>query len=243
MKLLIDAGNTKIKSAVYYQGEEIISSTSSELASNHLDDIFTYFPKISRAIISSVRPVNEHVVEQLKQRVPTIELCHSTPLPVKVLYKTPNTIGTDRLAAASGACKLFPDTDLLIADIGTAITIDYVNSSGELIGGNISPGMMLRFKALNNLTANLPLECPNSDVSHIGQTTSEAIQAGVQNSIKYELEGYISSFLKNTPNGKVVVTGGDAKFFAKTIKSPIFVVCNLGMVGLHTILEHNVKNS
>lgn len=239
MNLIVDIGNTMVKAFVTKDGEEVLTTSSKELTIEQLDDIFRHFPNIKRAIVSSVRKADDKIISYLNRRVPTLLLDQHADIPINVQYKTPNTIGPDRLATAVGANALFPDKELLIVDMGTAITVDYVTPQKEFLGGNISPGLNLRFRALHELTHKLPLEQPQENAPFMGRSTSEAIQAGVQNGIRYEISGYISDFLSRNAEGTVIFTGGDAKFFARTIKYPIFVIRNLAMTGLHTILEYN----
>ncbi len=244
MNLIVDVGNTRIKYSVFDSGEEVYSTTAKHnYAISEVNTILAAYPKIQQAIVSSVRTDTQELLQYLCAIMPTIELNHSTPIPLKVSYNTPETLGADRIAAAIGANNLFPNHELLVIDMGTAITIDYVSSRGEFLGGNIAPGMSLRFSSLHQLTHKLPLEEPQEGTPAIGKTTAQAIRAGVQEGIKHEISGYIHDFLNNNRNGKVILTGGDAFFFAKTIKYPIFVVCNLAIIGLHTILEHNAENN
>ncbi len=240
MNLIVDVGNTRIKYSVFSNGEEMYATISTHDSSTlEVDNILAAYPKIRQAIVSSVRTDTQELLSYLSARVPTIDFNHSTPIPLAISYKTPETLGSDRIAAAVGANNLFPYQELLVIDMGTAITIDYVSAEGEFLGGNIAPGMSLRFNSLHQLTHRLPLEEPQDETPALGKTTTEAIRGGVQEGIKHELSGYIHDFLNKNRNGKVILTGGDAFFFAKTIKYPIFVVCNLAMVGLHTILDYN----
>lgn len=244
MNLIVDVGNTRIKYSVFSNGEEVYATTSTQESSiNQIDNIFSAYPKITHGIVSSVRSDTQKLLQHLNTIIPAIEFDHNTPIPIKIGYKTPHTLGTDRLAVAIGANSLFPDSPLLVIDMGTAITIDYVSLEGEFMGGNISPGMNLRFNALHQLTHKLPLEQPQEETPAIGTTTTEAIRGGVQEGIKHELSGYIQDFINKNQDGKIILTGGDAFFFAKIIKYPIFVVCNLAMIGLHTTLEHNAENN
>lgn len=244
MNLVVDVGNTRIKYSVFSNGEEVYATTSThEDSAKVADQLFSGYPKLQKAIVSSVRRDTAALVNHLNSKISTIEFNHSTPIPIKICYKTPDTLGSDRVAGAVGANKIFPHKELLVIDMGTAITIDYVSSKGEFLGGNIAPGMSLRFNSLHQLTHKLPLEQPQEDTSAMGKTTTEAIRGGVQEGIKHEISGYIQDFLNKNRTGKVILTGGDAFFFAKTIKYPIFVVCNLAMIGLHTILEHNAENN
>lgn len=244
MNLIVDVGNTRVKYSVFENGEELYATTSSHTQCiEEVGKLVHSYPMLKKGIVSSVRTDTQELLAYLNKHFTTIEFTHSTPIPLKICYKTPNTLGADRLAGAAGASMLFPNKAILAIDMGTAITIDYVSAKGEFIGGNISPGMNLRFNALHQLTHKLPLENSQENTPPVGQTTTEAIRAGVQEGIKHEVSGYIQNFLTTNPLGIVIITGGDAFFFAKIIKYPIFVVYNLAMIGLHTILEYNAENN
>lgn len=159
----------------------------------------------------------------------------STPMPMKVDYDTPETLGADRIAAALGAAELFPGKDCLIFDFGTAITVDLVTSDRRFMGGNISPGLSLRLRALHEHTGRLPLVSPSAPVRMYGRNTAEAISNGVVLGIMFEVEKYIES----NPHCRIIFTGGDSLFFAKKLKSPIFVTFNLVLKGLLKIAQLN----
>ena len=168
-------------------------------------------------------------------------LDHQTPLPIRNRYLTKETLGYDRIAAAVEASARFPGQDILIIDAGTAITIDFVNSENEFLGGNISPGLLMRYRALHEFTGKLPLVEPADQDALLGDDTEGAIRAGVQNGIIFELDGYINEQKKRYPRLQILMTGGDAVFFDKNLKNYIFVDLNLNLFGLHRILEYNVE--
>ena len=198
--------------------------------------------QLNQAILSSVKPVDEELIRFLSQNFQLfIELDHHTPLPIENLYETPETLGKDRIAAAVGANELFPGQNILIIDAGTAITYDVVSEKNEFLGGNISPGLQMRFKALNQFTGKLPLINYSDEFQLIGSNTEEAIRAGVQNGILYEIERTIETFNRNYENLQIVMTGGDSIFFDKKLNYSIFVHFNLTLIGLNRILEHNAK--
>jgi type III pantothenate kinase len=172
-----------------------------------------------------------------------IDLSHSTPLPFKNLYRTPENLGKDRIAAAAGAFAAFPDTHTLIIDMGTAITFDILTSAGNYLGGNISPGLAMRFRALHAFTSRLPQLEKDEFSDDPGTDTRSAIISGVQKGILYEIQGYIEHFSKLYPGLKVILTGGDGDFFAKPLKSPIFVIPNLVLCGLNFILDFNAHRN
>ncbi len=199
-------------------------------------------PQMTQAILSSVKPVDDEILQFLSGNFDLfIELDHQTELPIENLYETPETLGKDRLAAAVGANELFPDQNLLIIDAGTAITYDLVSEKNEFVGGNISPGLQMRFKALNHFTGKLPLVSYSDEFQEIGRNTTDAIRAGVQNGILYEIAQTIELFNKNYQNLQIVMTGGDSIFFDKKLNYSIFVHFNITLIGLNRILEHNAK--
>ena len=138
-----------------------------------------------------------------------------------------------------GANNIFPDTNVLVIDLGTAITFDLVNNKNQYLGGTISPGLNLRFKALNQFTDQLPLLEKREKFDIIGNDTHSAIISGVQTGIKFEIEGYIHQLQNDYDRLKTILTGGDAIFFDKMLKNTIFVNLNLNFVGLNIILEFN----
>lgn len=165
-----------------------------------------------------------------------VEVGASVSLPLEIEYETPDTLGSDRIAAAVGANVLFPGENCIVFDFGTAITVDFISSAGIFSGGNISPGLSMRFNAVHQYTGRLPLVSPSVPVRLDGKSTEEAINNGVVLGIMFEVERYINL----NPGGKVIFTGGDALFFAKKLKTPIFVVCNLVLTGLSKIAQLNV---
>lgn len=213
------------------------------LTVSHLKMLKDEHPQLSQAILSSVKPVDDELLQFLSGNFDLfIELDHQTEIPIKNRYETPETLGKDRLAAAVGANELFPDQNILIIDAGTAITYDLVSEKNEFIGGNISPGLQMRFKALNQFTGKLPLVSHSDEFQPVGRNTTDAIRAGVQNGILYEIAQTIELFNKNYQNLQIVMTGGDSIFFDKKLNYTIFVHFNITLIGLNRILEYNAKN-
>jgi len=212
------------------------------LTVNHLKMLKDEHPQLNKAILSAVKPVNKDLIDYLSGNFEQfIELDHLTKLPVENLYESPETLGKDRLAAAIGANELFPDQNLLVIDAGTAITYDLVTEKNQFFGGNISPGLEMRFKALNHFTGKLPLVSYSSEYKSVGQNTIEAIRAGVQNGIIFEMAQTIDLFNRNYLNLQIIMTGGDSNLFDKKLNYSIFVHFNLTLIGLNRILEHNAK--
>lgn len=239
MNLLIDIGNTHTKMALADRGGALIDLGVVEPDRSTVASLFERYP-IRRGILSSTRGEAAEVVALVREWLPDL-LCFTaqTPVPIGIDYRTPETLGRDRVAAAVGAWTRYPNRPLLVADFGTALTIDYISAEGVFHGGAISLGMSNRFRALEEYTATLPLCCATEEEQLIGGSTREAIEQGVMNSVQFELEGYIGRFLQKNADLCVIFTGGEAKFFVKRIKNAIFAEPNLVFCGLNRILEYN----
>lgn len=240
MNLIIDIGNSRVKAAVVDHGQVIDNRVFDNLSDKDLESIVQSYPTIRRSIVSSTAQATAEVAAWLRHKgLYVVEMSASTPIPMRNGYLTPATLGMDRLAAAVGASQMV-EGDCLIVDFGTAITIDLVED-GEFRGGNISPGMQTRFRALHDYTSRLPKCEATEQILPIGRTTSQAIEQGVMQGITYEIEGYIGAFLARNVKLSIIFTGGDAKFFDKRIKNAIFAKCDLVVCGLNTILEYNAR--
>ena len=241
MNLIVDIGNSRIKVVVMNNDRVVAEYASAEVDSQWVVALAKEH-SVSRAIVSSTGGRGEEVAEALRGVVGYVLYFQpsKTPVPIGNAYATPNTLGADRLAAAVGGVTLFPDSDLLIIDFGTAITIDYVEE-GIFLGGNISPGMTTRFRALADYTAKLPLCGATDSQLAYGTTTIEAIEQGVMQGITHEIEGYIEAFSEKKAKKCTIFTGGDAKYFVKRIKNAIFADCEPVLVGLNRILNYNAE--
>jgi type III pantothenate kinase len=169
-----------------------------------------------------------------------IKLTSETPIPIIHRYSTPETLGKDRLAAAVGATVIFPGSSCLVIDAGTAITYDYIKDGREYMGGNISPGIDIRFKSLHDFTSRLPLITEPQTTDTFGLSTIEALSNGVITGIIHEIEGYISRFEKKNVNSNIILTGGSSIYLSKKLKNTIFAEPNLVTIGLNRILNYNV---
>jgi type III pantothenate kinase len=242
VNLIIEQGNTKIKAAVFENGQ-IVSSVFGNSRDYSIIDQYVENVNITQAIVSSVIDVESRVISDLKSRVsPVIFLNENTPVPITAEYKTPGTLGKDRLAAATGANYLCPGKNILVIDAGTAITYEFIDSGGVYTGGNISPGMTTRFRALHRFTGKLPLVNETQDVPFIGDSTERAIVAGVVNGIVFEMDGYIDALKTRYEDFFVFLTGGHAFYFERRLKNHTFADPNLVLTGLNRILEYNVEN-
>lgn len=250
MRLIIDFGNTLTKVALYKNNKEIklqsINNITKELLKAFIleqEANNSASTKITHCIVSSVINYPSDIREFLKSQYYFIALNPKTPIPIEIKYKTPNTLGQDRIAAAVAGNSMFPDHDVLIVDAGTCITFDYINKKGEYLGGAISPGINLRFKALNNYTDNLPLIRHFGEKEElVGKSTTDSIKSGVINGVKAEINGILELYKTKYPGIKIIFTGGNINYFDTTTKNNIFAVANLVLKGLNTILDYNVKN-
>jgi len=193
-----------------------------------------------RIIFSSVSKSAEEFQEALEPDIPVLNLSAETLIPIRKEYKTPETLGADRVAAAIGANWLFPEWDLVVIDMGTCITYDFIDQTGAFQGGLISPGVKMRFSALHSFTKRLPLVDPVSGPDLIGKSTKEAIESGVMNGVLAEMEGIIERYRHISPALRVVICGGDIPFFESSLKPAIFAVPQLVLIGLNRILRYNV---
>jgi type III pantothenate kinase len=166
-------------------------------------------------------------------------LSEKTPLPIINSYKTPLTLGKDRLAAVAGASVLYPEKDILVFDAGTCLTIDFINSDKEYIGGRISPGIEMRYNALHTFTDKLPLIKSKKNTLVIGNDTKTSIICGVQQGILAEVKAIISDYKSQNTDTVFVFTGGDSFYFEKELKNSIFANPNLVLIGLNEILDYN----
>lgn len=244
MNLVIDEGNTTVKVAVFENKEEP-------------EEVFTYKSPDTREIIEAIRkhPIksgiystvsayNSTLVEQIKKKIPqVIILTHATPLPIKINYGTPDTLGVDRIAGAVAAWSKSPHTDSFIIDAGTAITYDHITSRGEYLGGNISPGITMRLKSLNHYTTSLPLITKSSTYPQMGYDTPSAILSGVMTGVISEVKAYIQYYRNKIPDLNVIITGGDSCIIYDNLKSAQESGINednlLVLKGLDKILNYN----
>jgi type III pantothenate kinase len=191
----------------------------------------------TQVIVSASGKTPASLMRHLRKNFPVIELTDKTKLPFVNKYKTPKTLGRDRMAAVAGAQSIFPKRNCLVIDIGTCITYDIIDQSGVYWGGNISPGVELRLKAMHSFTSNLPLVNRGKIVNLIGNTTSSALQIGATGGVLNEMRGFIDAAKKEYKGLNVILTGGDAHFFADKFKTKIFVNPNLVLIGLNQILK------
>ena len=240
MNLILDIGNTSTKLAFYDKGKKMSSVRLSEYERDEFENELSGFV-IDKAIISSTRVIPEFIHRLLNQRIPYVhELSYKSRFPFRIDYDTPETLGTDRIAAVAGAYNNFPGAEIMVIDAGTALTFEFL-SENIYRGGNISPGLAMRFKALNSFTEQLPLISAQDDYSFPGRNTADAIRAGVISGFVYEINEYIRTFEKNRTDYKIVLTGGDGVFVKKRINYQITYLPDVVTDGLNYILEYNAE--
>ena len=239
MNLVVDIGNNYFKLGIFENSNLIytFSDKNSEI-NNEIEIVLTKYKNVSYAIISNVSSLS--VFEVFKKfEINVLKLDSTLALPFILNYKTPETLGNDRLALAAAASTLYPHSNKLIIDVGTCITIDFVDHDNNFFGGSISPGLEMRYKSLNNYTANLPLLKIGDDYNFPGDSTNSSIHAGVIGGVCNEIMGFITKIDSKHDNIEVILTGGNAKFLSKRLKITIFANQNFILEGLNCILNLN----
>ena len=234
MSLMIDIGNTNTKYA-YFVGDSIKEKgfCRPEDLSKIICD---YSEKGKNIMLSSVKPIPDILLsKQINKRGELIVLSSELEMPFKTQYQTPKTLGADRLALVAGAVFVFSNKPVLIIDVGTCITVDFVDDKKKHLGGSISPGLQMRLKALSDQTSALPSVMLSEPQDLIGDSTEESILSGVVNGALKELDGTIDAYKKRYPDIKVVITGGDLGFFDKKLKNSIFADEDILLKGMYFI--------
>ena len=233
--LIIDEGNSRCKAYVFENNAIVARKTGSEISNEQLTSLVSKH-NVSKIISTSTRRA-EFVLPTELPPISHVRFNAQTKLPITIDYKTPETLGRDRIAAAVGARSLLPETNVLIIDMGTAITIDFIDNQGVYHGGIISPGATMRARAMNQFTGCLPLVDLPANAELTGKSTEEALQFGILNGIRFEIDGYISRYMHLYEGLQVIVTGGDAELIDHKRVSIIFEP-DLVAIGLNGILSY-----
>ncbi len=236
--LCLDFGNTRLKAALFIDAalKEIIVLENN--VTGHLQKIIQEY-KPARSILSSVIEHSIEIETLLQTHTGFHKLSNTSKLPFTIGVGKPETVGADRLAIAAAAVDLFPHQNNLVIALGTCITYNFINTAQQLIGGSISPGMEMRFKALNYYTAKLPIAKAHWNVPLIGYDTNTNIQSGVVLGMAKEIDGIIDAYKKSFGNFNAVLTGGDIPFVAPHLKMEIFADPDLIFKGLYAISKVN----
>jgi type III pantothenate kinase len=242
MNLVIDIGNTNTKIALFKKTSLFQNIRIEKVTERILDELFNDY-SIEKIIISKVgKNLSAEIKRVIQNRkIETVYLSHQTSLPIQNNYQTPETLGQDRIAAVVGSYELFNSESCLVIDAGTCITYDFITEQGVYIGGSISPGLMMRYKAMNKFTTALPLLNKQRLNTFVGYNTETSMNTGVQYGLAFEIQGFIEEYINKHGQIKVIMTGGDAHYLASLLKNKIFVCPELVLIGLNKILNYNAK--
>ena len=242
MNLIIDAGNTFVKLAVFENGS-ILYDDNTEVSNliKKVKEVFDNYPKIEWAIVSSVVNLTKKQINALAIFCNVHILDQKSKTPFKNSYATPQTLGVDRIALATAAFYHNPKGNTLVIDAGTCITYDMINDIGEYLGGGISPGLAMRYKALHQNTSKLPFLDIKDPIDLIGNTTDSSIHSGVVNGVCAEIDGVIDQYKSRFKDLTVILTGGDALFLSKRLKNTIFALSKFLLEGLNYLLDYNKR--
>ena len=239
IKLIADFGNTFQKLAVFEDKKLLVKETFDDLDPDSLNRFIGKYGPFHGLILSSVSNHSIELEKILARSGKFILLTSQTPVPFINQYQTPDSLGKDRIAAAAGSLSLFPGRNILVIDSGTCITYDFITQNGEYLGGAISPGIQMRFKAMHTFTGKLPLiESDNFD-DLIGKSTRDSMLSGVINGVTAEIRELIRQYRDKFDDIVVIITGGDHQFLHNKLKINIFAVPNLVLFGLNEILDYN----
>jgi type III pantothenate kinase len=234
--IVIDLGNTRLKWAVFSDNKLVFAESISREEIREKLDSLQHNYLITKGILSSVAEIK--LPEELRS-LPLLAFQSGTPVPVINRYESPETLGRDRLANAVYAAMQFPNENVVVIDAGTCLKFDVVNSKGEYLGGSISPGLDMRFRAMHTFTGRLPLIKASATDTIIGTTTESSITSGAYKGMIFEIQGMADYYKQQFGTVKFCFTGGDAPLLAKGLNFPIFADPYLTLRGLYYILQHN----
>lgn len=243
MLLAVDIGNTKIKAAVF-EGTVLLEKfvfDKNETQKN-IENIFLQHSKIQETVLSSVGNDDFGLLSELDKRSELVTISHTSQFPFQNKYATPATLGIDRMVLSAGGVLLYPGKNRLVIDAGTCITYDFTDSNDNYLGGAISPGLQLRYNAMHNFTAKLPLLYPEMPQEYIGKSTNAAMHSGVVNGMLHELEGFVGQYNEQYQELTIILTGGDAEFLAKRLKNTIFANSNFLLESLNLLYLYTITN-
>ena len=240
MNLALDIGNSFLKAGIFKNNNLINYCEFNQEYYSNLKSILDKTP-ITHSIVSNVSESNNQLIALLSKKTNLIKFNSSLKLPFKNRYQTKNTLGKDRIALVSNASKEYPKENVLLIDLGSCITFDFLNSKNEYLGGSISPGLSMRYKSLNSYTENLPLINPKEIDYFIGKNTEDSIHSGIINGIVGELNSTIDEYKSQFKEIRIILTGGDSKFLFNRIKNSIFANSNFLIFGLNFLIELNKK--
>ncbi|MBC7411242.1 MAG: type III pantothenate kinase [Bacteroidia bacterium] len=240
MNLIFDVGNTLIKVAVFEQ-KQCFKHTAYNSLQDWIKDDWLQHYTISHVMVSSVTQNQDEIINYLTQlNLPTLLFTSALISPITNLYQTKNTLGSDRLAAAVGGYTHYPNQNVLTIDAGTCIKYNITTANNQYLGGAISPGMRLRYQAMHDYTAKLPLLSVDTNYNEmLGTNTAASITTGAQLGAVAEIDGFIDYYKTQYANLKIILTGGDSSYFENRLKNKIFADELLLLRGLNYILNLN----
>jgi len=243
MILAVDVGNTRIKAAVF-EGSTLLESFVFDKTAleKSIQNILKKYKNTAHLVIASVSDVEKQVFNSFKDSINIHFVSHEDAFPFVNCYETPQTLGVDRMVLASGATLQFPQQNRLVIDAGTCVTYDFIDENNNYLGGAISPGLRLRYEALHNYTAKLPLLTLENPKQFTAKSTSESIHSGVVNGLVYEIDGFINQYKEQYSNFIIILTGGDTDFLAKRLKNTIFANSNFLLESLNQTFQFKIKN-
>ena len=236
--ICFDFGNTRLKAAIFINAALVELRV---LETGSVQEIEKLVAELTPAktILSSVIHHNKEIETLLSKNTQFHLLGPGTQINFTTPVGKPETIGADRLALIAAAVDQFPHAHNLVISLGSCITYNFVNTSHEFLGGSISPGMQMRFKAMHEQTALLPLISPSNEFPLVGYDTKTNILSGVILGMAAEIDGIITAYEQKYGNFNVLLTGGDISYFVPHLKKRIFADQNLIYKGLYAICEKN----
>ncbi|KVV13762.1 type III pantothenate kinase [Flavobacterium sp. TAB 87] len=243
MILAIDVGNTRIKAAVFEDTSllEVFVFDAIELEKK-IENILKKFRKTTVLMVASVGKIEKHAFLAFEKQLTVHFITHKDIFPFQNKYETPTTLGIDRMVLAAGATLLYPKQNRLVIDAGTCVTYDFIDAEDNYLGGAIAPGLRLRYEALHNYTARLPLLHLEEPQSFIGNSTNQSIHSGIVNGFIYEIDGFVVEYATSFLNFIIILTGGDSDFLAKRLKNTIFANSNFLLESLNQLYLYKINN-
>ncbi len=245
MNLIVDIGNSTTKVAVFRDGEMLDHQrmATARVAAYVMQSALV--GQCRRAIISTTAAMPAGLDDTISGR--GLDIMHmdatTTRLPFEVAYSTPDTLGTDRIAAVAGALRRWPGENVLVIDAGSCVTYEELRADRHYVGGNIAPGLQMRLAAMHEHTARLPQVRAEGETPRMGHDTDTALRAGVLRGLQYEVEGYIHYINNNYKSSRVILTGGDSHMIGRLLTDIVDTDDHLVLRGLDYILQYNEKNA
>ncbi len=242
MNLIIDAGNSSVKLGAFSQGRLLQQRVvPNEDLLNGVNQLIDMYPGIKHGIVASVSLLQEDQIRNISSKINLYIVDQKLKLPFNNLYATPETLGADRIGLIAAAVLHYTDQNTLVIDAGSCITYDMITAQNDYLGGAISPGLRMRYRAMNQFTSRLPDLEPVEFEDFIGNSTENSMHSGVINGLCLEIDGVIDQYRSRFGHLTVILTGGDAQFLSNRLKNAIFAHSNFLLEGLNFTLEYNKR--